>query len=106
PSTSCPAAATVQRAGDVPVGASDYASFVAAGGTASDNCSASSALTVSHIDATTPGSCANKFSIVRTYTVTDECGNFATCTQNITVNDNTAPSITCPAPVTVQCAMA
>jgi hypothetical protein len=48
--------------------------------------------------------CANRYTIARTYRGTDICNNTAECTQIITVNDQTAPSITCPAPVTVKCA--
>src|SRR4029434_3911820 len=87
---------TVSCAADVP--AANDAAVVA-----TDNCAG--ALTVSHADVTTPGSCANRFTIARTYTVTDVCGNAANQTQTITVNDQTAPVITSiPANVTVSCA--
>jgi hypothetical protein len=57
------------------------------------------------IDVTTPGSCPNRFTIARTYTVTDVCGNASTQTQTITVDDQIAPVITSiPANVTVSCA--
>ncbi|HEV7782571.1 MAG TPA: HYR domain-containing protein, partial [Chitinophagaceae bacterium] len=48
--------------------------------------------------------CANRYTITRTYRATDVCGNFTQCTQIITVNDVTAPVVTCPAAVTVSCA--
>src|SRR5258706_12070940 len=47
--------------------------------------------------------CANRFTITRTYRATDDCGNSATCNQIITVFDNTAPPITCPQNTTVAC---
>ncbi|HMC98985.1 MAG TPA: hypothetical protein VKH37_02500, partial [Ferruginibacter sp.] len=40
--------------------------------------------------------CANRFTVTRTYRATDACGNSATCTQTIVVFDNTAPTFTCP----------
>lgn len=41
--------------------------------------------------------CLNRYSITRTYQVTDACGITATCSQSITVNDQTPPVISCPA---------
>jgi hypothetical protein len=46
----------------------------------------------------TPGTCANRYSIARTYTATDACGNKSPQTQTITVNDVTPPEIKCPLP--------
>ena len=96
PQITCPAPVTVQCAADVP---QPNLALV----TATDNCAGTVTKTFVS-DVTTPGSCANKFTVLRTYRATDVCGNSATCTQLITVNDDTPPSITCPAPVTVQCA--
>lgn len=45
--------------------------------------------------------CANRYTITRTYQATDACSNTATCTQTITVNDITPPTITCPPNKTV-----
>src|SRR5262249_14347942 len=60
-----------------------------------------------HSDQTIPGTCANSFTIKRTYTATDSCGNSSSQTQTITVNDTTAPVISSiPGDVTVQCASA
>ncbi len=96
--TSIPADVSLQCASAVP--APDDAAVVAA-----DNCDG--AIVITHSDQTTPGSCANKFVIKRTYTATDICGNSSSQIQTITVNDNTAPVITgIPADVTVQCASA
>jgi hypothetical protein len=62
--------------------------------------------TVTFTDATTPGSCANNYTVTRTFVATDACGNTATASQAITVIDNTPPvlagvggpsTINCPA---------
>jgi hypothetical protein len=71
----CPAPVTVQCVTDVPAGAADLAQFFAVGGVAS--CSPG---TVVCADASGPGG-----TIVRTYTINDNCGNSVTCTQLITV---------------------
>ncbi|MEQ1514823.1 MAG: HYR domain-containing protein, partial [Lysobacteraceae bacterium] len=66
---------------------------------ASDNCN--SILTVTSNDVITPGSCANRYSIARTYTVTDCSGNSTSSTQTITVNDITGPILIAPATQTL-----
>ena len=87
-----PAAVTVQCAADVPA-AVDL--------TAVDNCDGS--ITVSPVDVTTTSSCANNFTILRTWTFTDVCGNSSSVNQTITVNDNIAPvPPAAPAAVTVE----
>ncbi|HJW29407.1 MAG TPA: hypothetical protein VJ508_09155, partial [Saprospiraceae bacterium] len=96
PSITCPGNVTVQCASQVP--APNTGSV-----TASDNCNGAPIVTFVG-DVTTNQTCANRYTLTRTYRATDECGNSATCTQVITVNDQTPPSITCPASVTVQCA--
>jgi hypothetical protein len=59
--------------------------------TAADNCS----VIVTHIgDVITNQTCANRFTLTRTYKATDPSGNFVTCAQVITVNDDTPPQIT------------
>ena len=96
PSITCPAATTVSCASQVPA---PNISLV----TASDNCSGG--VTVIHVsDVISNQTCANRYTITRTYRATDVCGNFAECTQTITVNDQTPPTLTCPAAVTVSCA--
>src|SRR4029078_5782521 len=45
--------------------------------------------------------CANRFTITRTYHAFDACGNSASCSQTIVVNDRTSPVITCPANMTI-----
>ncbi len=96
PSLTCPANLTVQCAGQVPAPAPGSIS-------AMDNCAG--VVTVAHVgDVISNQTCANRFTVTRTYSATDVCGNSATCTQVITVFDNTVPSITCPANTTVSCA--
>ena len=93
--TSIPANVTVSCANAVPA-ASNTAVV------ATDNCSGT--VSVSSADVVTAGSCANRYSIARTYTATDACGNASSQTQTITVNDQTAPVISSiPASVTVTC---
>ncbi|WP_299581035.1 PKD-like domain-containing protein [uncultured Sunxiuqinia sp.] len=58
-----------------------------------DNCSEEDNITLTYSDERTPGSCDGNYTIVRTWTATDECGNEATNTQTITAQDVTAPVI-------------
>jgi PA14 domain len=95
PTINCPAATTVSCANGVPAAATDYASFVHQGGSASDTCSGTPTVTCLG-DAISNQTCANRYTITRTYQATDACGNTQTCTQTITVDDETAPVIFCP----------
>ncbi|MBK9982116.1 MAG: hypothetical protein IPP15_06765 [Saprospiraceae bacterium] len=96
PQLNCPAPQTFQCASDVPA---PNPALV----TSTDNCAGGSTATFVN-DVVTNQTCANKFTLTRTYRATDACGNSATCTQVFTVNDNTVPQLTCPAGITVQCA--
>jgi Cohesin domain len=88
-----PANVTVQCADDIPPPVSL---------TATDNCNGS--ITVSPTAVITPGTCEDKFTMVRTWTFADVCGNQSSVSQTITVNDNIAPvAPAAPANVTVQC---
>ena len=69
--------------------------------TAVDNCDAAPVVTFEEI--ITVGACEGSYTIVRTWTATDECGNSASQLQTITVVDTTAPFVTPPADVTVEC---
>nr|MBX2815534.1 T9SS type A sorting domain-containing protein [Saprospiraceae bacterium] len=75
-----PAPLTVQCADDVPAVATL---------TATDNCDGE--ITGVPTDVVTPGDCPNSFTVVRTWTFTDECGNASTVSQTITVDDTEAP---------------
>lgn len=90
--TSIPANVTVSCSAAVP--APNVGAVVA-----TDNCTG--ALTITSNDVTTPGSCANRFTVARTYTVTDVCGNSSSQVQTIIINDQTGPVINCPNNITV-----
>jgi hypothetical protein len=96
PLVTCPPDLTFQCANQVP-------SPNPASVTSTDNCTGAVSITFVG-DAISNQSCANRFTLTRTYRATDVCGNSATCNQAITVFDNSSPSITCPANTTVQCA--
>ncbi|MGV3696930.1 gliding motility-associated C-terminal domain-containing protein, partial [Flavobacterium sp.] len=64
--------------------------------TAVDNCSGS--ITVPGVDTINPGSCANSYTVTRTWTFTDACGNSSSVSQIISVNDNVAPTFDQAAP--------
>jgi hypothetical protein len=69
--------------------------------TATDNCG-DAVVTVTEI--TTPGACANEYTLTRTFRATDACGNLATAVQVITVEDTTVPNFTfVPADYTTEC---
>ena len=88
-----PADITVQCAGDVP--AIEKL-------TTTDNCSGElSALPTEQLIV---GSCPNDYTIVRTWTFTDDCGNSTSVSQTITVKDTEAPvAPEPPADITIQC---
>ena len=67
---------------------------------ATDSCSA---VTLTLNELTVPGSSAGNYTIVRTFTVSDESGNSSIDTQTITVVDTTAPVLSVPADYTVEC---
>ena len=68
--------------------------------TADDECSEP---TVTYDDSTFPGTCPQEYTIVRTWTATDDCGNESECDQSISVQDTTPPVINCPPDVTIEC---
>ena len=71
--------------------------------TASDNCDATPSFVYNgaiRID----GACANSYTLIRQWTVSDDCGNTSTATQTLTVQDVTAPAFTfVPDAITVNC---
>ncbi|MDO8365214.1 MAG: hypothetical protein Q7T20_00360, partial [Saprospiraceae bacterium] len=88
PSITCPANVAVSCASSVPPAST-------ASVTASDLCGGT--VTIVHVgDVITNQTCANRFTIIRTYRATDVCGNSATCAQTITVNDITPPTFNNP----------
>lgn len=70
--------------------------------TATDNCD--TLVVISFADSTVAGSCPQAFTILRTWTATDNCSNSSTCLQTIVVQDTLAPLLVCPADVTIDCA--
>ncbi|MFK8007335.1 MAG: LamG-like jellyroll fold domain-containing protein [Saprospiraceae bacterium] len=59
-------------------------------------------VTITYSETTAIISCANNYTITRTWTATDDCGQSTVYTQQITVEDNVAPTISgVPADVTV-----
>ncbi len=104
PTVTCPNPLPVQCAIDVPAPAADYAAFIALpGASAIDNC-ATGSLTVTHIsDVISNQTCANRYTLTRTYRVQDECGNYTLCTQIINVFDNTPPLFTPPPQIAISC---
>ncbi|MFO7614222.1 MAG: gliding motility-associated C-terminal domain-containing protein, partial [Bacteroidales bacterium] len=77
--------------------------FIAAGGSASDNCGIDEGSFMLLSETSTPGNCPRIYT--RTYQIADLCGNTATCTQEITVNDAELPVITCPPALTAVCSI-
>jgi uncharacterized repeat protein (TIGR01451 family) len=70
--------------------------------TATDNCDL--APVVTYAEVRTNGTCANSYTLTRTWTATDVCGNSSSKTQVITVEDKTAPILsTAPANIMVSC---
>ena len=86
--TSCPENVNVGCTEDVP--APDLNSI-----SANDGCEGSVLITVD-ADVISNQTCANRYTITRTYRATDLCGNSSSCEQTITVYDSTIPTITCP----------
>jgi uncharacterized repeat protein (TIGR01451 family) len=72
---------------------------------ATDDCDANPVL--SHADATTPGACAQSYTLTRTWTATDACGNARTSSQVFQVRDTLAPVISGVGPAgALQCGQA
>lgn len=91
PTVTCPIGVTVSCASLMP--AVSLASV-----TTSDNCGGTA--TVAFVNDVISGqTCANRFTVTRTYRATDLCDNSSTCEQTITINDLTGPALVCPAVV-------
>ncbi|MBK7232768.1 MAG: hypothetical protein IPH93_11040 [Saprospiraceae bacterium] len=101
PTITCPANLNVSCALDVP--APNPASVIIN----SNPCP--SGVNVVHVsDVITNQTCANRYTLTRTYRATNPCcpNSAVTCTQTIIVNDVTSPSPLCPANQNLQCASA
>ena len=68
---------------------------------ATDNCDNNPVITFAEVEE--PGTCEGNYTLIRTWTATDNCGNTSQMTQIVTVGDNTSPMISCPAEITVSC---
>lgn len=69
---------------------------------ATDACDPNPQITFS--ETTVPGSCLDTYTLIRSWTATDDCGHATTVTQTIEVIDTTGPFILgVPADVTVDC---
>ncbi len=87
PSITCPAGITVSCTSEVP--APDPASVIT-----SDDCGG--VVTVTHEgDVISNQTCADRYTLTRTYQATDDCGNTTTCEQIIIVDDQTPPTAIC-----------
>ncbi len=63
-----------------------------------------SSVTVAFNEETVVGDCANSYTLLRTWTLTDGCGNDVSQTWTVTVTDTEAPSIIgVPSDVTINC---
>lgn len=70
--------------------------------TATDNCDADPEVTYS--ETRTNGSCANSYTLTRSWMATDDCGNTKSASQTITVADTIAPVLTgVPDDTTAEC---
>ena len=70
--------------------------------TSTDNCD--NDVDISMSETNLPGPCSNAFTLIRTWTATDNCGNTTTASQSINVSDNTAPVLVgLPSNITVEC---
>jgi hypothetical protein len=100
PTMTCPTALANYCEDTPELSYATFADFVAAGGTAADNCGIDeTTFTVNEVSDNQ--NCPE--TITRTYQVADYCGQTAECTQIIVINDITPPTITCPAPLTIVC---
>ena len=71
----------------------NYAGFVAAGGSASDNCGINAASFT--LESEVSDGLSGPETVTRTYRIADLCGNTVTYSQEITITENEAPVITC-----------
>ena len=68
-----------------------------------DNCTEGADIIVDYGEEIIDIVCDHTYTIVRTWTITDEYGNSAVHKQKVYVQDTTAPTFTVPADVTIEC---
>jgi len=105
PVITCPPDLVLLCGDPVPI-YTDEASFIAAGGTLSDNCAIDNFALTDSVAVPMPNSCIVEV-LTLTYTATDECGLQSSCTMTISIENMTPVTFTsCPMDVTVDCGMA
>ncbi|MEP7195509.1 MAG: T9SS type A sorting domain-containing protein [Saprospiraceae bacterium] len=97
PVIQCPPALNVQCTPDVPANDPATVQIIA------NPCPGGALNTTFQGDVESARTCTHRFTITRTYRVTNSCCPFVECTQIITVNDTTRPGISCPSDTTVSC---
>ena len=70
--------------------------------TATDLCSAV-AITFNDVEVVDVTTCADSYTVLRTWTATDECGNATNCVQTINVDDTTKPDCETPQEIVLEC---
>ena len=103
PDISCPADLTAVCSIDEVEPYLDLDAFLAAGGTASDNCGLDT-LSFTLLSETSDNlSCPE--TVTRVYQIADLCGNMNTCSQTIVIDDIVVPNISCPPGLTAVCSI-
>ncbi len=81
-----------------------YAEFVAANGSATDNCGVINEASFTFVSESSDGSTCPE-TVTRVYSIMDDSGNLATCEQTILVNENIPPLFTVPLDTIINCAV-
>ena len=74
--------------------------FCIASATAEGGCSTP---VITYVDEVIPGNCDGNYTVVRSWTASDNCGNEVTKDQIIVFQDTTAPELTVPDDFTAEC---
>lgn len=102
PVITCPTyTGNTQCSDETPGAYNNLAEFLAAGGSATDNCTSTTNLQFRKLSDQINGDCSTGVNVTRIYEVEDECGNKAQCTQTINIIDNTPPTIVSGPPTKV-----
>ncbi|HOI48516.1 MAG TPA: hypothetical protein PK167_04385, partial [Prolixibacteraceae bacterium] len=101
PALSCPPDVTLTFGEKIPAPYATYASFLTAGGTASDNCEIDESSFTFVTETITRNSQYDLFT--RIYRIADWCGNEETCTQVIYRERPVVPTINCPIETELEC---